>query len=288
VSNLRANELLGHPPDARLLIINADDFGVYHAVNAGILRSLTDGVARSTTLMVPCPWALHAMRLLRDHPDVAFGVHLTVISEFADYRWGPLAPQNEVPSLLDETGFFYSNDRQAELLARARLDELEAEFRAQIEAVLAAGLRPTHLDWHCLRDGGRPDIFDLTFGLAKEYGLALRVFDPAQSTRLQRRGLPTVDHGVVDSTRLATAGKTDRFARMLRELPAGLSEWAVHPGLGTAEARAIDVWWSKRAADLRFLVSREARETVAAEGIVLLDYRPLQAIWDRDRARHPA
>ena len=288
MSNLRANDLLGHPPDARLLIINADDFGVYHAVNAGILRSLTDGVARSTTLMVPCPWALHAMRLLQDHPDIAFGVHLTVISEFADYRWGPLTSRNEVPSLLDETGFFYSNDRQAELLARARLDELEAEFRAQIEAVLAAGLRPTHLDWHCLRDGGRPDIFDLTFGLAKEYGLALRVFDPAQSTRLQRRGLPTVDHGVVDSTRLATAGKTDRFARMLRELPAGLSEWAVHPGLGTAEARAIDVWWPKRAADLRFLVSREARETVAEEGIVLLDYRSLQAIWDSDCSRHPA
>ena len=48
--------------------------------------------------------------------------------------------------------------------------------------------------------------------------------------------------------------------------------------------RSIDGWWPKRAADLRFLVSREARETVAAEGIILLDYRPLQAIWSRDRA----
>ena len=93
---------------------------------------------------------------------------------------------------------------------------------------------------------------------------------------------------MVDSTELATAGKTARFVRMLRELPAGLSEWAVHPGLGTAEARTIDDWWSKRAADLRFLVSRQARETIEAEGIVLLDYRPLQAIWDRNRARHPA
>jgi predicted glycoside hydrolase/deacetylase ChbG (UPF0249 family) len=288
MSNSRANALLGYPPDARLLIVNADDFGVYHAVNAGILRALTDGVARSTTLMVPCPWALHAMRLLRDHPGIAFGVHLTAVSEFADYRWGPLTPRNEVPSLLDETGAFFSNDRQAELLARARLEELQAEFRAQIEAVLAAGLRPTHLDWHCLRDGGRPDIFDLTLGLANEYGLALRVFDPTRSERLQRRGLPTVDHGVVDSTRLATAGKATRFVRMLRELPTGLSEWAVHPGLGTAEARAIDGWWPKRAADLRFLVSREARETVAAEGIVLLDYRALQAIWNRNRGRHSA
>jgi chitin disaccharide deacetylase len=287
VANPRTNDLLGYPPDARLLIINADDFGMYHAVNAGILRTLTNGVVRSTTLMAPCAWALHAMRLLQDHPDNAFGVHLTVVSEFADYRWGPLTPRHEVPSLLDETGYFYSNDRQAELLARATLEELEAEFRAQIETVLSAGLTPTHLDWHCLYDGGRPDIFDLTLGLANEYGLALRVFDPTRSERLQQRGLPAIDHGVVDSTRLPTAGKTARFVRMLRELPVGLSEWAVHPGLGTTEARAIDGWWSKRAADLRFLVSREARETVVAEGIILLDYRALQAIWDRDRARLP-
>jgi chitin disaccharide deacetylase len=288
VSNHRANELLGYPPDARLLIVNADDFGVSHAVNAGILRALTDGVARSATLMAPCPWALHAMRLLREHPDIACGVHLTVVSEFPDYRWGPLTPRDEVPSLLDETGFFYSNDRQAELMARARLNEVEAEFRAQIETVRAAGLSPTHLDWHCLYDGGRPEIFDMTFGLAREYGLALRVFDPTRSEPLQRQGLPVVDHGVVDSTRLPTAGKTTRFVRMLRELPAGLSEWAVHPGLGTAEARAIDRWWAKRAADLRFLVSREARETVAAEGIILLDFRPLQAIWEREGALVPA
>ena len=162
---------------------------------------------------------------------------------------------------------------------------METEFRAQIEHVLAAGLRPTHLDWHCLRDGGRPDIFDLTLGLAGEYGLALRVFDPASGERLPQRDLPVVDHEVVDSTRLATAGKTARFVRMLRELPVGLTEWAVHPGLGTAEARAIDNWWAKRAADLRFLVSRDARETVAAEGIILLDYRPLQRIWSRERTR---
>ena len=286
MAHLGTNALLGYPSDARLLIINADDFGVYHAVNTGILRALKDGVARSTTLMTPCPWAGHAMRLLRDHPDIAFGVHLTVISEFADYRWGPLT-REAVPSLLDETGFFYNNDRQVELLARARLDELETEFRAQIETVLAAGLKPTHLDWHCLRDGGRPDVFDLTFALAIEYGLALRVFDPALSQNLQRRGLPAVDRGVMDSTRLPTAGKTDRIVRMLQELPAGLSEWAVHPARGTGEARAIDRWWTKRAADLRLLTSEKVKETVTAEEIVLIDYRALQAIWDRQRAQHP-
>ena len=75
---------------------------------------------------------------------------------------------------------------------------------------------------------------------------------------------------------------------MLRELPAGLSEWAVHPGLGTAEARAIDGWWAKRVADFEFLVSPEARETVEAEGIILVDYRELQAIWCRDHGPHSA
>src|SRR5947207_15090551 len=94
------NKLLGYPEDARLLIINADDFGMCHAINEAIFRTLKEGVVRSTTLMVPCPWALHAMHLLGENPDMAFGVHLTVICDRAHYRWGPLAPRDKVTSLL--------------------------------------------------------------------------------------------------------------------------------------------------------------------------------------------
>jgi predicted glycoside hydrolase/deacetylase ChbG (UPF0249 family) len=279
VPNPRANELLGYPPDARLLIINADDFGMYHGVTAGILSTLTEGVARSATLMVPCPWALHAMRLLDQHPEIGFGVHLTLVTDFDDYRWGPITPRDKVPSLVDETGFFHRHEVGLGYLPGLKLDEVEVEFRAQIEAVLAADLTPTHLDWHCLYDGGRPDIFDLTLGLAREYGLALRVSDPTRVEHLQSQGLPTAEHGMMDSTRLETEGKTARFVQMLRDLPTGLSEWAVHPALGTAEAQAIDAWWDKRAADHAFLVSQEARDTIREEGIILLDYRALQAVW---------
>src|SRR5262249_27971307 len=180
-------------------------------------------------------------------------------------RWGPLTPRDRVPSLVERDGYFPQNGVPQAYLAQFALDDVEIEFRAQIEAVLAAGLKPTHLDWHCLRDGGRPDIFDLTLGLAKEYGLALRVFDQTRIERLQSQGLPTNDHEMVDSTRLETAGKTARYVRMLRELPAGLSEWAVHPALGTAEAQAIDGWWDKREADFRFLISQEARDTLREE-----------------------
>ena len=278
----RTSEHLGYPADARLLIINADDFGMCHAINAAALRALEEGIVSSTTVMAPCPWAPHALRLLEEHPAIPGGVHLTLICDFANYRWGPLASKDKVPSLVDEAGYFYPHERRPELLARARLDEVEVEFRAQIAAVLAARLRPTHLDWHCLADGGRADIFALTLRLAEEYGLALRVHDRSRAEQCQRAGLPTTDHGVLDSYALGAVDKAARYARLLRSLPAGLSEWAVHPSLGDAEAQAMEPdSWRVRKADFDFVVSDQARDIVAAEGIVLVDYRPLQHAWSR-------
>ncbi len=166
------------------------------------------------------------------------------------------------------------------MLARASRGELELEFRAQIEAALAAGLAPTHLDWHCLYDGGRADVFDLTFALAREYGLALRVHAKPSVERVHRQGLPAADHGTLDSFRLTIDGKAARYVQMLRELPAGLGEWAVHPGSDDAQAREIDPdGWQVRATDFAFLISEEARDAVAREGIVLIGYEPLQKLW---------
>ena len=171
----QTNKILGYPADARLLIINADDFGMCHATNEAILRLLTEGVVCSTTLMVPCPWATPAMRLLANNAAIPSGVHLTVIGDSADYPWRPLTPHDKIPSLVDEKGYFYRFEQMPHLLAHVQLDELEIEFRAQIEVVLAAHLKPTHLDWHALRSAMRPDIFDVMFDLAREYDLALRV-----------------------------------------------------------------------------------------------------------------
>ena len=174
-SDGQTNRWLGYPAEARLLIINADDFGMCHAVNAAIIGTLQAGVVRSTTLMVPCPWAQHALHFLANHPDIAFGVHLTALSEWDDYRWGPVTPREKVPSLLNKAGYFYNFEQMPGFLAQVNLDELESEFRAQIEVVLAAALHPTHLDWHALRISGREDIQELMLRLAQEYGLALRV-----------------------------------------------------------------------------------------------------------------
>jgi predicted glycoside hydrolase/deacetylase ChbG (UPF0249 family) len=271
---------LGYPDDARLLIINADDFGMYEAINEGIFSAFKLGVVRSTSLMVPWPSAQHAMSLLKENPDMPFSVHLSVICDINTYRQRPLVARERVPSLVDETGFFFHLDHMDEFLAQAKLDELEAEFRAQIEMVLDFGLKPTHLDWHCLHSGGRADIFDMTMGLAKAYGLAVRVGSQPFIDKVQNQGLPTVDYDLLDSFSLDTRDKSTHYAQMLRDLPPGLSEWAVHPSVGDEESQAIDPGgWHVRRTDFDFLTSAEASDIIRQEGIVLLDYKPLQKLW---------
>jgi chitin disaccharide deacetylase len=236
-------------------------------------------------LMVPCTWMLQATHFLADHPEIPFGVHLTAISDSANNRWGPLTAREKVPSLLDkalprQAPYFYDFEHMSEFLAQVRLDELEMEFRAQIEVVLAAGLHPTHLDWHSLRIGSRGDIFDIMFRLAREYGLALRVFTRSFIEKLQSQGFPTNDYDVLDSYLLDPAAKAARYAELLHELPAGLSEWAVHPGLDSPELAAIEPGGNHiRQTDYDFLTSQAAKDIVRREGIILLDYRALQAVW---------
>jgi hypothetical protein len=103
------------------------------------------------------------------------------------------------PSLLDGAGRLYSPNDKGLLVEQARVAEVEIELRAQIDTVLAAGLAPTQLDWHCLADGGPADLFDLSLALAEEYGLAARVWlEPGLGT-VRERGLPVVDHRFLDS-----------------------------------------------------------------------------------------
>jgi predicted glycoside hydrolase/deacetylase ChbG (UPF0249 family) len=274
------NRLLGYPDDARLLLINADDFGMYDDINAAVVRACKDGIVQSTSLMRPCPGASQAMDLLKANPDVRFGVHLSFIRDIPTYQWGPLASTEAIPSLLDETGGFYTLDRMAELLARAKVDEVEIESRAQIDAVLAEGLAPTHLDWHCLHSGGRGDIFDMTLRLAREYGLALRVGSHPQIEQVRRMGLPADEYDLLDSFRLNLDDKAAEYAALLRALPVGLTEWAIHPSLGGADSQALDPdGWRVRRTDFDFLMSPEARQIIEEEGITLIGYAPLQQAW---------
>jgi chitin disaccharide deacetylase len=278
-----SSERLGLTPDARVLIVNCDDFGMHDAVNDAVVESIENGIASSCSLMVPCPAAPHAMKMLRERPHLPFGIHLALIRDSPGYRWGPVAARSEVPSLLHPgTNELYVNTtaQRAALLAAAKISDVERELRAQIDAVVGAGLVPTHLDWHCLADGGRADIFDLTMVLAQEYGLAARAWLDDGRDKARRRGKPVVDNTFLDSFSISLEDKTATYARMLRHLPPGLNEWAVHPAHGTGEWQTIKpAGWRVRQTDHAFLTSKAARQVLEDEGITVIDYRPLQQAW---------
>lgn len=275
-----APEILGLSPDARVLLINADDLGMHPAINRGILAALDHGIVGSTSVMTTCPGSRDAVEILRRRPDIPFGVHLTLVRDHPADDWTPRAPARDVPSLVDDRGRFPLRTDAARLLRRARPDEVAREFGAQLATVLDRGLHPTHLDFHSLADGGRPDLLAVTTDLAHRHGLAVRVWRDPHLARAREAGLPVVDHPFVDSFTLDPGHKSARYERMLHELRPGLTEWAVHPAVDDAGARTRDPHgWTVRTTDHRFLTSPRAAETVRREGITLVDYRPLRHRW---------
>jgi predicted glycoside hydrolase/deacetylase ChbG (UPF0249 family) len=266
-----------------VLIVNCDDFGIHDAVNAAVVESIENGIASSCSLIVPCPAATSAIRLLCERPHIPFGIHFALIRDSPECLWGPVAAKADVPSLLDpDTDELYVNTpaQRNALLAAAKLTDVERELRAQINAVVDVGLAPTHLDWHCLADGGRTDILDLTMALAKEYGLAARVWLDDGRGKAREQGKPVVDNAFLDSYSICLHDKAATYARMLRDLPPGLNEWAIHPAHGTKQWQTIEpTGWQIRQSDYAFLTSPQARETLDHEGITVIDYRPLQKAW---------
>lgn len=273
-------ELLGYPHDARLLIINADDFGMCHSINVATVEAMRNGIVTTTSLMACCPWAWEAMEILRDDPSLSFGVHLTLVNEMPGYRWGPVASKDTVPSIVNPQGFFLSHAEIPQLYAQAEIADVEREFRAQIGRVLGFGLTPTHLDWHCVLDGGRADILELTLDLCEEHGLAMRVNKPELRDELIAAGKPANDTPIIDGYSLPVDEKNAIWVQKLRALPPGFHQWAAHVSTGDAEAQAMEPGaWRVRSTDFEFFCSPEAKKLVEEEGIVLVDYREVQRLW---------
>src|SRR5438876_2750185 len=125
---------LGYPADTKLIIVHADDLGETHSVNAAAIKALQGEAINSASLMVPCPWFPEIADYAKSHPDADFGLHLTLTSERVYYRWGPVAPVDRVPSLVDQNGYFHHDWNEGEHIDAK---EVEIELRAQIERALA-------------------------------------------------------------------------------------------------------------------------------------------------------
>src|SRR5215469_1887552 len=167
-------ERLGYPPDAKLLIVHADDLAVAHSVDAASFDALDKNAVTSASVMVPCPWLNEVAAYAKDHPRADLGLHLTLTSEWKLYRWGPVESKDKVPSLLDSSGFLWPETAPA--AQNIKPEEAEREIRAQVERAVAAGIRPTHLDSHMGVLFARPNLFAVYVKVAHEYGL--RCFAP--------------------------------------------------------------------------------------------------------------
>ena len=95
---------------------------------------------------MPCPWVPGFAKYLKEHPDLDAGLHLTLTSEWDDYRWGPLSGQPAVPGLVDQEGALWPSVR--DVVSHASADEIEMEIRAQLKRARDMGIEPTHLDSH--------------------------------------------------------------------------------------------------------------------------------------------
>ena len=276
-------ERLGYPPGTKLIIVHADDLGETHSVNAAAIKALQGGTINSASLMVPCPWFPEIADYAKSHPDADFGLHLTLTSERVYYRWGPVAPADKVPSLVDQNGYFH-HDWEEDKHITAK--EVEVELRAQIERALAMGVRPTHLDSHQYRliMNGK-ELFDVMLRVAHEYQLPVFVTRDwfADHPYLQASLDPgdiVLDHTVTIEPEIPPEKWAEFYRTALKNLKPGVTEFVIHPGYDDDELRAAtrerSTWGSAwRQRDYDFFTSDQFREILAQQNIKLITWREL-------------
>jgi len=269
----------------KLLTVNADDFGFTRDVNAGIVEAHRRGILTATTLMANGDAFDDAVRLAGEVPTLDIGVHFVLVGGNSLLDGRPAFPAT-VSQLM-----------QAMALGRIRIYE---ELRAQIERIVAAGLRPSHVDTH-KHTHLLPPVLDAVARLAEEFGVpwVRRPFDlplsggPSEapwSTRAVSRAFGFVRRQFHMKLERHHCRTTDWFAgfqitgrygaedvlHLLRNLPEGSTEFMVHPGFCGEELRAARTRLKEsRAAELAALTDARVVECVEEMGIRLVRYEQM-------------
>jgi len=273
----------------KYLIIHADDAGMSHSVNRGTLDSMKNGVVSSASIMVPCPWFKEFAEIARENPTLDYGIHLTLNSEWENYRWGPVAQPSKVPSLIDEEGYLWDNVQQVALNAKAA--EVAIELRAQIQRALDFGVPLTHLDTHMGAVLSRPDLFEVYTNLASEFNLPvmmLREFDEQRKReypalvvekaatlvkKLEDDGFP-----LLDSISQFYGGDTHeerrtQYVKSLQNLEPGFSQLIIHCGYADDELRAITSSAERRNGDRDIFMEPQIAKLIESLGIEVITWK---------------
>ena len=277
--------------ESRYLIIHADDAGMSHSANRGTIDAMENGIVSSASIMVPCPWFVEIAEYARTHPEMDFGIHLTLTCEWKKYRWGPVASRDRVPSLLDKESYLWSSTR--EVAEHAKKEEVELELRAQIDRAKKFGVPITHLDTHMGSVVSRPDLLEIYVQLGIDYDVpvlfvrnldqslaaahpALAETGQAMLKRLKEHDLPLLD-------RLAQfygdqAGKTRRqtYLDTLRNLQPGYSQLIIHCGYDDPELRAITSSAAHRDEDRRVFSDPEVIKFIRQQGIEVISWKQVR------------
>jgi predicted glycoside hydrolase/deacetylase ChbG (UPF0249 family) len=264
------------------LIIRCDDIGMCHTVNMAAQQLLQTGIPISASVMFVCPWYQEGVEILKAHPEIAVGIHLTLNAEWKNYRWGPIMGKGGVPSLVDSCGYFFPS-RDLFFANRPKIEEVELELRAQIERGLHSGLRIDYVDYHMGTAVSTPELRALVEKLAGEYHLGISRY-----------------FGEVDAPSIYAVppeSKPDSLVAIVKRLEPGTRYLAVfHIGMESPEMGALLDLNSfglaqmsrHRQGELNALSAPELRKAIQAADIRLITYRQAIAETGLDRMQAPA
>ena len=276
-------ERLGYPPDAKLLIVHADDLGMAHSINMASIKGLESGLVSSASIMIPCAWLPEIAAYARTHPGADLGLHLTLTSEWSLYRWGPVLGKERVPSLLDSSGYLYPLENEA--AEHMDVKEAEAEIRAQIARARALGIQPTHLDSHMGTLYQSKALFEALLRVARENKLPFRVSKEWFDRASFMPSMLTADDVVLDRTisiepSVAPEDWSRFYTEEIKKLQPGVTDMIVHLAYADEEMKGVTAahpnWgaeWRQR--DFEFVTSDAFRKLLQENNVKLVTWREI-------------
>lgn len=284
-------ERLGFKATDKVLIVNGDDAGMCHSANQATIEALEQGLMRTSTIMVPCAWFPEIAAYAKAHPDKDFGVHLCHTCEWGKYRWGPVAPREQVSGLVDVQGYLWP--AVTDVYAHATPEQALIEGRAQVRRALAAGIDVTHLDSHMGTLQLNPEFITTYLQLALEFDLPLRMASQDILARLghpelrglfSAKGILSPDFFVYEELKDEKKDVKGFWLQIVKDLKPGVTELYIHAGLPNDELKAITGSWSTRAQEFDvFTHDEDMKRLVTDQGVKLIGYRPLRELQRKER-----